>query len=237
MGGPGHKIYAEKHAWILASDLRPGDRLLRPDGERIAVAELRGDTDAASRQVYDLTVGGTHTFYVGAEGARASDVLVHNCLNLNDELLPALSKYRDSGEMHALREHALPTPAEAFAMARQQGKPKTVWTSQDIAQKAIGHVFEDYFTVVKDGQRVRDMEKLKKFQQKVARARDGEVVLEISRPYPALQSLGKTYHPDGVTVTNAGNQVTLKLMKVTGHSGQGRGGYAIMIAFPTGVAP
>ncbi|MFF3091002.1 hypothetical protein ACFVRB_39055 [Streptomyces nojiriensis] len=104
-------------------------------------------------------------------------------------------------------------------------------------QKVIEHVFENYFAVVKDGQRVRDMEKLKKFQQKVARARDGEVVLEISRPYPALQSLGETYHPDGVTVTNAGNQVTLKLMKVTGHSGQGRGGYAIMTAFPTGVAP
>ncbi|WP_392893133.1 polymorphic toxin-type HINT domain-containing protein [Streptomyces sp. LN699] len=234
---PGHEIYAEKRGWVLASELRTGDRLLRPDGERIAVAGVRGDTDAASRQVYDLTVGGTHTFYVGAEGARASDVLVHNCLNLNDELLPALSKYRDSGEMHALAEHVLPTPAEAFALARRKGQPKTVWTSQAIAQKAIEYVFADHFTVVKNGQRVRDMERLKSFEQKVAKARDGDVVLDITRPYPALQSLGKTYHPDGVTVTNAGNRVRLQLMKVTGHRGQGRGGYAIMTTFPTGVAP
>ncbi|MFD5929898.1 ricin-type beta-trefoil lectin domain protein [Streptomyces sp. NPDC060333] len=234
---PGHKIYAENRGWILASDLRPGDRLLRPDGELLTVAGVRGDTDAESRQVYDLTVSGLHTFYVRAEGSQASDVLVHNCLKLSDELLPTLSKYKDSGEMHALREHVLPTPAEAFRMAAEQGVSKTVWTSQDIAQKAIEYVFEDYFTVVRNGERVRDMEQVRKFQRKLTNARDGEMVLEITRPYPALQSLGKTYSTNGVTVTNAGNVVKLKLLKVTGHSGNGRGGYAIMTAFPTGVAP
>ncbi|MFJ5138729.1 ricin-type beta-trefoil lectin domain protein [Streptomyces sp. NPDC088707] len=233
---PGHKIYAEERGWILASDLRPGDLLLRPDGQPLAVTGVRGAADTASRQVYDLTVGGTHTFYVGTEGARASDVLVHNCLDLDDELLPALKQYADSGEMHALKEHVLLTPTQAFALAQEKNIPKTVWTSQEVAQKAIEHVFEDYFSVMKDGKRVLDEAKFAGFTRRVAKAKSGEVVLDISRPYPALQSLGKTYYPDGVTVKNAGNQVTLKLLKVDNHA-KGRGGYAIMTAFPTGVAP
>ncbi len=234
---PGHKIYAEKRGWVLASELRAGDRLLRPNGERVTVAGVRGDTDAASQQVYDLTVGGMHTFYVRAEGARASDVLVHNCMNLNDELLPSLRKYRDTGEMHALKEHVTPTPAEAFAHAQRKGMPNTVWTSQEIAQQAIERVLADHFMTVKSGQRVFDKEKWKRFQQTVARAREGDVVLDITGRWTAYPSLGKTYHPDGVTVTKAGNEVRLKLMRVEGHSGNGRGGFAIMTAFPTGVAP
>ncbi|MFD6967699.1 ricin-type beta-trefoil lectin domain protein [Streptomyces sp. NPDC059949] len=234
---PGHKIYAEKRGWVLASELRAGDRLLRPNGERVTVAGVRGDTDAASQQVYDLTVGGLHTFYVRAEGARASDVLVHNCMNLNDELLPSLRKYRDTGEMHALKEHVTPTPAEAFAHAQRKGRPNTVWTSQEIAQQAIERVLADHFMTVKSGQRVFDKEKWKRFQQTVARAREGDVVLDITGRWTAYPSLGKTYHTDGVTVTKAGNEVSLKLMRVEGHSGNGRGGFAIMTAFPTGVAP
>ncbi|MFF4647395.1 ricin-type beta-trefoil lectin domain protein [Streptomyces sp. NPDC001389] len=234
---PGHKIHAAKRGWILASELRPGDRLLRPGGTQVTVAGVRSETDAASQQVFDLTVDGLHSFYVRAEGSQAPDVLVHNCVNLNDELLPNLRKYRDSGEMHGLKEHVLPDPAEAFRIAQRKGVPNTVWTSQDIAQQAIDRVLADHFTTVKNGQRVFDKEAWKAFQQKVARARDGEVVLDISGRWTAYESLGKTYHPDGVTITNAGNEVRLKLMKVQGHSGQGRGGFAIMTAFPTGVAP
>ncbi|MFF4331445.1 ricin-type beta-trefoil lectin domain protein [Streptomyces sp. NPDC001591] len=118
---PGHKIYAEKRGWILTSELRTGDRLLRPNGELITVAGVGGETDAASQQVYDLTVSGLHSFYVRAEGSQAPDVLVHNCINLGDELLPSLKKYKDSGEMHALAEHVTPTAAEAFALARKKG--------------------------------------------------------------------------------------------------------------------
>ncbi|MGI5447521.1 RICIN domain-containing protein [Streptomyces sp. CA-243310] len=231
---PGHKIFAEKRGWVLASELRTGDRLLRPNGELLMVAGVGGETDAASRQVHDLTVGGLHTFYVRAEGSQASDVLVHNCINLADELLPSLRKYKESGEMHALAEHVAPTPAEAFALARRKGMPNSVFTSQEIAQQAIDRVVADYFTTVKSGQRVLDKVKWKKFEQKVAGARDGEVVLEITGKWNAYPSLGKVYHPDGVTVTTAGNSVSLKLMKVSGHSGQGRGGFAIMTAFPTG---
>ncbi|WP_229345313.1 ricin-type beta-trefoil lectin domain protein [Streptomyces flavotricini] len=234
---PGHKIHAQKRGWILASELRPGDRLLRPNGEAVTVAGVRSSTDSASQPVYDLTVNGLHTFYVRTEGSRASDVLVHNCMNLGDELLPSLKRYADRGEIHTLAEHVNPTPAEAFALAARKGMPNSVWTSQEIAQQAIDRVIADHFTTVKSGQRVLDKEKWKRFEQKVARANDGEVVLDITGQWNAYPSLGKTYHPDGVTVTNAGNTVTLKVMRVTGHTGAGRGGFTIMTSFPTGVAP
>ncbi|MEJ8640605.1 hypothetical protein WKI68_02445 [Streptomyces sp. MS1.HAVA.3] len=158
-------------------------------------------------------------------------------MNLNDELLPSLRKYRDTGEMHALKEHVTPTPAEAFAHAQRKGMPNTVWTRQEIAQQAIERVLADHFMTVKSGQRVFDKEKWKRFQQTVARAREGDVVLDITGRWTAYPSLGKTYHPDGVTVTKSGNEVRLKLTRVEGHSGNGRGGFAIMTAFPTGVAP
>ncbi|MEU9419598.1 ricin-type beta-trefoil lectin domain protein [Streptomyces sp. NPDC048272] len=231
---PGHKIYAAKRGWILASELRAGDGLLRPNGELITVAGVGGVSDAAPQQVYDLTVSGLHTFYVRAEGSQASDVLVHNCINLGDELLPSLRKYKDSGEMHAVAEHVAATPAEAFALARRKGVPNSVFTSPEIAQQAIDRIVSDYFTTVKSGQRVLDKAKWKRFEQKVAGAREGEVVLDITGTWNAYPSLGKAYHPDGVTITNAGNSVSLKLLKVKGHSGQGRGGFAIMTAFPTG---
>ncbi|MEU9037988.1 RICIN domain-containing protein [Streptomyces sp. NPDC048352] len=228
---PGHKIHAEKRGWILASELRTGDLLRRPGGELVAVTDVRGLAGGAGRQVYDLTVGGLHTFYVRTEGPRASDVLVHNCLSLADELLPNLQKYKD--EMHTLGEHVNVTSREAFALAERKQGPNSVWTSQDIAQQAIEHVFEEYFTVMKEGKRVKDTEKVKSFNQRLAKARDGSMFIEIKGKWPAHTSLGKTYHPDGVTVPNAGNGVTLRLMKVKGHSK----GYAIMSAFPTGVAP
>ncbi|MFE7516803.1 polymorphic toxin-type HINT domain-containing protein, partial [Streptomyces sp. NPDC057540] len=234
---PGHRIFAEKRGWILASELRTGDRLLRPHGEIVAVSGVRSGTAAASQKVYDLTVDGLHTFYVRAEGARASDMLVHNCMNLNDELLPSLAEYRAKGLIHTLAEHVTPTPAEAFAHAQRKGMPNSVWTSQEIAQQATDRVIGEYFTTVKEGQKVFDTAKWKRFKQKVARATDGEMVLEIRGRWTAYESLGKSYHPDGVTVTNAGNTVTVKLMRVTGHSGKNREGFTVMTSFPTGVAP
>lgn len=63
------------------------------------------------------------------------------------------------------------------------------------------------------------------------------MILDIAGRWTAYASLGWVYYPDGATVTSAGNEVRLKLMKVQGHSGQGRGGFAIMTAFPTGVGP
>ncbi|MCL8017490.1 ricin-type beta-trefoil lectin domain protein [Streptomyces sp. AS02] len=231
----GHKIRTDERGWVLASDLRPGDRLIGADGTLRAVTEVRDRPGLAPRRVYDLTVDGLHTFYVRTEGAAAADVMVHNCMNLSDEDLASLpQRYRDV--MHTLKDHVRKTPQEALALARQRNEPKTIWTSQDIAQQAIDRVVGDYFSKrLADGTKVLDKEKWKKFEQWAAKAGDMEQYRPITGKWDAYPSLGKTYHPNG-RIEDAGNTVTVILMKVRGHTGKGRGGYVIKTAYPTGTA-
>ncbi|WP_455567941.1 ricin-type beta-trefoil lectin domain protein [Streptomyces cellulosae] len=226
----GHKIRTSGRGWVLASELRPGDRLLSPDGTPRAVTDVRDRVGLVPRQVYDLTVNGLHTFYVRTEGAGAADVLVHNCLNLGDENLSALEKYWD--EIHTLKDHVNRTPARAFALAVQKNEIKSIWTNQEIAQQAVDRVVGDYFTTVKQGQKVFDTAKWKKFQDWAAKARDGEQYQTITGKWDAYPSLGKRYYPDGVTVRDAGNDVVVILMKVKNHKGDGRYGFVVKTAYP-----
>ncbi|MFG3117513.1 polymorphic toxin-type HINT domain-containing protein [Streptomyces sp. NPDC048197] len=65
---------ADKKKWINAGDLRPGTQLRTPQGtiaEIIAVRHFH-----KKQQTHDLTLAGTHTYYVLAG---ATPVLVHNC--------------------------------------------------------------------------------------------------------------------------------------------------------------
>ncbi|MCH0538081.1 ricin-type beta-trefoil lectin domain protein [Streptomyces sp. MUM 203J] len=229
---PGHKIRADGRGWILASELRPGDRLLGPDGSLHNVTEVRGRWGMAPQQVHDLTVGDLHTFYVSTGGSRAADVLVHNCLNLRDEQLPNLRDYAD--EIHTLKEHVNPDALRAFQLAEKKGKVNTVWTSEAIAQQAVDRVVSDFFYVSnKHGQKVLDQKKWTSFQKWLSKARDGEQYpVTITGKWNEYPSLGKAYHPDGVTMTNAGNEVVVILMKVKKHTGQGRGGYVVKTAYP-----
>ncbi|MFF3018243.1 polymorphic toxin-type HINT domain-containing protein [Streptomyces sp. NPDC057939] len=231
---PGHKIHTSRRGWVAASELRPGDLLFRPDGGRLAVTYVRDHPDTAARQVYDLTVNNLHTFYVGTGGPRTTDVLVHNCTNLDDELLPALRDY--SAEMHTLKEHVNPTPAEAFAHAIRKRGPNSVWTNQDVAQQAVDMAMKQKFgTVLENGQMVLDKKAVRDYMvTRQTRTRPGGLLLEFSGTWHGVRSLGKTYHPDGRTVTDAGNTFTVKLMRIPEHTGKGRGGYAVMTAFPTG---
>ncbi|MGA5559322.1 RNase A-like domain-containing protein [Streptomyces lavendulocolor] len=181
--------------------------------------------------VYDLTVDGPHTFYVSTQGPRAADVLVHNCMNLGDELLPSLRAYEK--EIHTLKEHVNADPQTAFALARKKGKPNSVWTSHEIAQQAVDRVVSDFFhTTNKHGQNVLDKRKWDAFESWLSRARDGEQYpVTITGKWDEYPSLGKAYHPDGVTVTNVGNEVVVILMKVKGHK-RGGGGYVVKTAYP-----
>ncbi|MFB8246763.1 ricin-type beta-trefoil lectin domain protein [Streptomyces sp. NPDC055952] len=126
----GHRFWTEQRGWTQVSDLRPGDRLRTPDGELLTVTGLRHRTGLAPRQVYDLTVDGAHTFFVGTGQARQRDVLVHNCTNIiADEGLE---------EAHTLRDHVRPNDR---AMAEKAEKSKngiaTRWTSEAIAAEAV----------------------------------------------------------------------------------------------------
>ncbi|MFI9387758.1 polymorphic toxin-type HINT domain-containing protein [Kutzneria sp. NPDC052558] len=59
--------------WINAGNLKTGERLRTDDGHSVTVTGLH--THDETTQVYNLTVDGTHTYYVGTGDAQ---VLVHN---------------------------------------------------------------------------------------------------------------------------------------------------------------
>jgi hypothetical protein len=59
-------------AWVDAAELRPGDVLREPGGERTPVESVRVIAPEPER-VHNLTVAGLHTYYAGK-----APVLVHN---------------------------------------------------------------------------------------------------------------------------------------------------------------
>ncbi|RAS61089.1 intein [Lentzea atacamensis] len=66
--------------WKHAEDLKPGYRFTTADNRPATVLGTRSFSKV--QLVYNLTVDGTHTYYVGAAGrgqSAAADVLVHNC--------------------------------------------------------------------------------------------------------------------------------------------------------------
>jgi pretoxin HINT domain-containing protein/colicin D/short repeat uncharacterized protein predicted to be involved in signal transduction len=90
--------------WTDAVDLRRGERLRTADGSVRAVGTVRAFT--GSREMFNLTVAGSHTYFVAAGGA---GVLVHNvgpscgALWINpDRLVHHYMSTNDQGEMHAV---------------------------------------------------------------------------------------------------------------------------------------
>ncbi|HXM56152.1 MAG TPA: polymorphic toxin-type HINT domain-containing protein, partial [Candidatus Dormibacteraeota bacterium] len=71
----GHPFWLpDQHRWADARELRPGDELETASGTYVQVGAVR--TWQQSLRVFNLGVGGIHTFFVAAG---AGDVLVHNC--------------------------------------------------------------------------------------------------------------------------------------------------------------
>ncbi|MGW0955774.1 polymorphic toxin-type HINT domain-containing protein [Streptomyces sp. NPDC002545] len=70
----GHPFYAQGRGWVDASELRPGERLMNPRGPVPTVTATSRTQEI--RTVYNLTVAGSHTYFVAADGQSA---LVHNC--------------------------------------------------------------------------------------------------------------------------------------------------------------
>ncbi|MFC5253543.1 polymorphic toxin-type HINT domain-containing protein [Streptomyces nigrescens] len=64
---------ADKKKWINAGDLRPGTQLRTPQGATVKIAAVRHF--GKQQQTHDLTIAGTHTYYVLAG---ETPVLVHN---------------------------------------------------------------------------------------------------------------------------------------------------------------
>jgi hypothetical protein len=74
-----HRFWCAGRGWVMARDLKPGDEV-RTLGGRVRVDSV---APGAVQKVYNLDVAGSHSFFVGTEGA-----LVH------DNSLPALRAER-----------------------------------------------------------------------------------------------------------------------------------------------
>jgi len=101
------------------------------------VTGLRDRSGLVPREVYDLTVDELHSFYVGTEGARPQDVLVHNCTDI----------VADEGVegAHTLGDHVRATDSEMAAKARKaQGGVATRWASQEIAAEAVDKAMKQW---------------------------------------------------------------------------------------------
>ncbi|MFJ5140345.1 RICIN domain-containing protein [Streptomyces sp. NPDC088707] len=221
----GHRVYVDGRGWRFVSELRTGDALLTPEGTSVAVGGLRDRSGLAPSTVYDVTVDGLHTFYVRPEGTRARDLLVHNCMNLADEVA-----FPGTGA-HTLSRHVDVTPQQAADFAAdnlRRGRPgiSSVWTNQDIAQQAIDRVVSDYF-FPGGKRRQASFDALDNWLNKRGQWANKEE-FPISGSWGAQSSLGKVYRPDG-SWTAAGNEVkvVLKRMKKKGHMG-----YIIYTAYP-----
>jgi hypothetical protein len=91
-----HPFYDDTvHAWLDASQLRPGDKLHPLTGQPVTVTAITNFI--SSQPMYNLTIETDHTYYVLAATAA---VLVHNC---GGELDPIAKKIADHANGEALR--------------------------------------------------------------------------------------------------------------------------------------
>ncbi|MFC4500347.1 ricin-type beta-trefoil lectin domain protein [Streptomyces vulcanius] len=220
---PGHRVYTENQGWTFVSALRPGDAVRAADGPPRIVAGLRIQGGDEARTVYDLTVGETHTFYVGTQGAGSRDVLVHNCYNLSDEAL-----FPETGA-HTRRDHIGKTRDEAERIAASKdSRTNTVWASDDIAQQAIDRVVSDWF--YPGGKRsAKEFDKLINWINKKGKWRN-EPYFKITGSWDKYPSLGTMYKADRSTPAAVGNDVVILLKRNPGKSGHG--GFLIYTAYP-----
>ncbi|MEU6236520.1 polymorphic toxin-type HINT domain-containing protein, partial [Kitasatospora sp. NPDC047058] len=215
----GHRIYTEDRGWTVASALQPGDRLRTADGLSQTVSSLQVRTVLAPQTVYDLTVDGTHTFYVRTVGGEAQDLLVHNCLNI----------VADEGiaQAHTIDSHVKPNPVQAQAKAEAERSGRaTIWNDQDTAVGAVTRAFQEW---LQDPQNQVTLAKWKQKQGQQAGAGIGFVstrdLLPIRWQLRDEGSLGKVYtkgNPaDGSVSTPTGNTVVIQLRYVAKKSADG----------------
>lgn len=98
------------HRFTYAADLRPGDKLLEPGGQTIAVRAVRHYR--ADVTAYNLDISGIHTYYVLAG---AAPVLVHNSCGVGTTV------YRGVPEGHPAMRLPLraPPPREEVLLLRR----------------------------------------------------------------------------------------------------------------------
>ncbi|MGW3953033.1 RNase A-like domain-containing protein [Streptomyces sp. NPDC004752] len=186
----GHRFYVVGRGWTLAADLQAGYLLRAQDGTTQAVVVLNDRDGLAGQQVYDLSIGGPHTFYVLAG---STPVLVHNCNDLvaDNAAFPGLA--------HVLDEHVNVTRARALELAADKGI-NGVFTDLQTAQQVV-----DYALANKAGEITKWLRTKDVGQQKV-----------LTGTFGAANPLGWVAHADG-SIADAKNSYTVILKRAKGH--------------------
>ncbi|MFD6387063.1 RICIN domain-containing protein [Streptomyces nigra] len=222
---PGHQVYADGRGWITVADLRTGDRLRTPDGSHRTVTALVDRPALVSRNVYDLTVDGTHTFFVRPQGADSSDVLVHNCWRIGvDEGVAGA---------HTIEKHVTPSASAAWNRAQNESTTVGLWANQATAERVVEKALQEWAQVP------ANMQKLTKWKgkegQKQAKPgyifdakRDAYVIEWEVRSEAA--SIGTVFKPGGPRAGEAaGKKVRIVLRYVKGHKPTK---YVVYTSFP-----
>ncbi|OEJ95647.1 polymorphic toxin-type HINT domain-containing protein [Streptomyces thermolilacinus] len=201
----GHLFHVDGRGWTRVSELRTGDRLRTPDGTLHAVTALRDRDGLPPREVFDLTVGGPHTFYVRTEGTRPRDVLVHNCTDIiADEGIEGA---------HTLEQHVrIPDQQMAAKALAAKGGVATRWLDEATAARAVDEAMREW---IKQPGNAKKMQKWltdepRRIGKKVI-FDPGKHLLTVRMTLAGQSSLGYKWVANGPQKVPAGNTVVIKL--------------------------
>ncbi|MFF7811588.1 polymorphic toxin-type HINT domain-containing protein [Streptomyces sp. NPDC007945] len=224
---PGHRVHVMGRGWTFASDLRPEDLVIGADEVTGKVASVRDRGGDAANVVYDLTVEGLHTFFVGTRGASPRSVLVHNCLNL--------LAHEGSKTGHTIAEHVNPTMEQAIVLAREKLKKNpngpgvnSVWTDMSTAQESVDAAMKKFLTGGSPDQNQKNRKRLQKWMADNPADSPLAQLLTFKVRLDSPESLGTVYSHDR-RVWNAGNTVVINLQRTSMNK---HGGYIVYTAYP-----
>ncbi|MFD5086893.1 polymorphic toxin-type HINT domain-containing protein [Kitasatospora sp. NPDC058406] len=212
----GHRFFVKGAGWREVSDLHVGDVLAGRDGSHNPVTGLHEQT-GTTQAVYDLTVDGTHTFYVHGPQKTGSGILVHNCFDLwGDELgrnldarAHTIKKHVAEGAYGPNGETAGVTPEEAAGLTTATD-PNGVFSDLSIAEEALRSAL------------AKSQNALRTWGQPGA-SDFKEIIVDVDviRDGQRLTSLGKVYPPGGsLNAADSGTKVKVRLLRAPQHNGK-----------------
>ncbi|MCK8437469.1 hypothetical protein G3I77_32085 [Streptomyces sp. D2-8] len=125
-----HPFFVQGRGWVDAVQLNPGSRLSSPSGTAPKVTAT--SRTQVVRTVFNLTVAGTHTYYVVADGRSA---LVHNCARR----IPKKRGWKDLRTPTKFK-----SKAQAIAAARRDARMGGRCRYRGVCSSG-NHVHVDYF--------------------------------------------------------------------------------------------
>ena len=115
-----HPFWVDGTGWVDAGKLLKGQHVRQTDGKRAFVVATRREEHPNGVPVFNLKIEGWHTYFVAAQGSRATPVFVHNadCYEFAQDVLDETG----SGEIRNLRP--IPdSPADGRVIPNPPGYP------------------------------------------------------------------------------------------------------------------